>query len=655
MEEARAQVQAQRARRIIAGYQLAVTALSTVLIILGVIPWRSLLGIAEPELRVTPPVLGLGVLLLTLVLLDTATELLYKLAIYPTRRLLLVMALAMLLLAVVSAGIQLQRGQALLTAIGASPALPGAWLLLRLKKKAEERSEEPRGLMRYVIPAVLGLTGMGERLAEELGVIEAADRAGYRWTRLEAAALVSIILLGSLAASTVLAGLAALTGNNILLLLALAPLLALPLLRLHLEAKAKERSRQAEEELPFLSLWAWLMERSGAGSLEDALEEARRSRLLPALGADAGKSLEELARRHPSRRLRRFYAYYLAIRDTGGDVAAFLSDTLRAEIDELRARIAAYAENGVALGTGLLGLLGTALIFVLFSAFLGGGGAGLAAMAILLAAPVGYLVLSMQQPRLRERYEDTKAALAAVVAASAAALLGSLLMLPAIMAVGLAATAGLSVYGIAFRAQKRIVNKEERELLPLLRMVIEYTRSMSDKPISQLLGQAAGSVEEPLASVARAAAKTGDIAARSWLARYTLYTIVRLVGGHGAADPLALEKLYDITYAHVTAYKAASMRLRLLGAIAVGFPPVVVAAASGLQKIVGGTVAPMLEALPLVFTGNIAGLIAWLALLGAGVMGLLAAKAISLTVRDTVWPLAAVLATLLSILASGAF
>ncbi|BES82561.1 hypothetical protein PABY_21280 [Pyrodictium abyssi] len=598
--------------------------------------------------------LGLGIFLFALVVMDLATGLFYRLALYPSRRLVLAAALSMIALGVVSSTLQLERSP-LLAAIGAAPIAPGAWLLYRLKKKAEERPEEPRGLLRYVVPAVLGITPLGERITARLGILEAADRAGIRWTRLEAAAITSLVLVAGLASTCIILGVAALTGSRLLLAVSPLPLLVLPLLRLHLDAKAKERARIAEEELPYLSLWAWLLERSGSGGLEDALEEARRSGLLLALGADAGKSLEELARRHPSRRLRRFYAYYLAIRDTGGDVAAFLADILRSEIDELRARVTAYAENGVALGTGLLGMLGTALIFVLFSAFLGAGGAGLAAIAILLAAPMGYLVLSMQQPRLRERYEDAKAAVAAVVAASAAALLGSLLMLPAIMAVGLAATAGLSVYGVAFRAQKRIVNKEEQELLPLLRMVIEYTRSMSDKPISQLLGQAAGSVEEPLAGVARAAAKTGNVAARSWLARYTLYTVVKLVGGQGASDPLALERLYDLVYAHVNTYKAASMRLRMLGALAVGFPPVVVAAASGLQKIVGGTVAPMLQALPVSFTGGIAEVIAWLALLGAGVMGFLAAKAVSLTVRDTLWPLAAVLATLLSILAFGAF
>lgn len=618
-------------------------------------PWRTLLGLAEPELRIAPPVLGLGVFLLTLVLLDMATGLLYRLAIYPTRRLLLAIVLAMLLLAVVSAGIQLQRDQPLLAAIGASPALPGAWLLLRLRRGLYEKPEEPRGLLRYVIPAVLGLLPLGERLAERLGVLEAAGAAGYRWTRLEAAAITSLVLVAGLASTCIILGIAALTGSRLLLAVSPLPLLVLPLLRLHLDAKAKERARIGEEELPYLSLWAWLLERSGSGGLEDALEEARRSGLLPALGADAGKSLEELARRHPSRRLRRFYAYYLAIRDTGGDVAAFLADILRSEIDELRARVTAYAENGVALGTGLLGLLGTALILVLFSAFLGGGGAGLAAIAILLAAPMGYFVLSTQQPRLRERYEDTRAAMAAVVAASAAVLTGTLLRLPAVLTAGVAAAAGLAAFGVFFRAQKRLVSREERELLPLLRMVIEYTRSMSDKPVSQLLGHAADSVEEPLASVARAAAKTGDVAARSWLARYTLYTVVRLVGGQGASDPLALERLYDLVYAHVSAYKAASMRLRMLGALAVGFPPIVVAAAAGLQRIAGTAVAPMLEALPVVFTGNTAGLIAWLALLGAGVMGFLAAKAVSLTVRDTLWPLAAIVSTLASILAFGAF
>jgi len=585
-----------------------------------------------------------------LLILDLVTGLVARLALYPTRRLLLLASLAMLLLAVASSTLQLQRGEPLLALVGALSAIPGAWLLLRLKRGLEERRKEPRGLLRYVIPAVLGMVGLGEQLSKRLGILEAADKAGMRWTRLEAAALVSIVLLGSLAASTVLAGLAALTENNMLLLLAPAPLLALPLLRIHLDAKAKERARMAEEELPYLSLWAWLIERSGSGSLEDALEEARRSGLLPALGADAGKNLEELARRHPSRRLRRFYSYYLAIRDTGGDVAAFLSDTLRAEIDELRARISAYAENGVALGTGLLGLLGTALIFVLFSAFLGDGGAGLAAIAILLAAPVGYLLLASSQPRLREKYEDAKAASAAAVAASAAVLLADLLGLPSILTAGFAAAAGLGVYGAAFRAQKRLVSKEEHELLPLLRMTIEYTRSMSDQPVSRLLEQAAGSIEEPLAAAARAAARTGGAAARSWLARYTLHTIVNMIGRQGASDPLALEKLYDLVYSHTSAYKAASMRLRLLGFLAIGFPPIVVAAAAGLQRIVGSTVAPMLQTLPITFTGSIAGLIAWLALISAAVMGLLAAKAISLTVRDTLWPLAAIISTLAAVL-----
>ena len=199
------------------------------------------------------------------------------------------------------------------------------------------------------------------------------------------------------------------------------------------------------------------------------------------------------------------------------------------------------------------------------------------------------------------------------------------------------------------------MSKEERELLPLLRMVIEYTRSMSDKPVSQLLEHAAGSVEEPLAAAARAAARTGGIRARSWLAKYTLYTIVDIVGSQGASDPLALERLYDLVYAHVSAYKAASMRLRLLGFLAIGFPPIVVVMTAGLQRIMGSATTRVLESLPLTFSGNVAGFIAWLALIAAAVMGFLAAKAISLTVRDTLWPLAAALSTLATIMLFNVF
>lgn len=621
------------------------------MILLGIVPWRVLAELAEPEIKVTPTVLALGLLLLALVVIDVVSGVFHRLTLYPARRLLVAASLSLIVLGTVSSTLQIQHGRAPLAVVGALPVLPGAWLLARLYRGLQEKPEEPRGLLRYVIPVVLGLMGLGERISGRLGVAEAADRAGLRWTRHEAAAITALVLLGGAVSACVILGIAALTGSRLLLAVSPLPLLVLPLLRLHLDAKAKERAKMAEEELPYLSLWAWMLERSGSGGLEDVLAEARRTGLMPAIGADAGKSLVELSQSHPSRRLRRFYTYYLAIRDTGGDVVMFLSDMLRTEIDALRARISAYAENGVALGTGLLGLLGTALIFVLFGVFLGAGGVGPAFAAILLAAPVGYLVLSTQQPRLREKYEDARAAAAAAISASAGLLVGTILGLPEFMLAGLPAILGLGVYGASFRAQRRVVAREERELLPLIRMVIEYARSMSDKPVPLLLEQAAASIEEPLAGAARAAARSGVITARSWLARYTLYTVVRLVGGRGAMDPLALERLYDLVYTHINAYEAASMRLRLLGVISAGFPPLIIVAAKRLQEMAESTVAPMLHALPVAYTGNIAETISWLALLGAGVMGFLASKAISLTVRDTLWPLVSILVTLLAALA----
>ena len=494
----------------------------------------------------------------------------------------------------------------------------------------------------------LGVNSVGATLVRVLGIERAAERAALQLSRVELSAATGLLLYSSIHAASLL--LALYTLMHSVYLVAAAALLSLTpiLLRLYLDVKAVARAAAAEEELPYLLLWGWLFERSGLGGLEAALREGLRSGLLRFIGLDSNYDLRRLTTIHPSKRLRRLYSYYIAVRDSGGNAVSFLDDALRNEVEWVRVRLTSYAETITAIGTAFVGSLSAVLVLALFTSFIGSLDVPHIALAVVAVTAAGYMALNAVQPRLRERYNDILLALALTAAGALVALLAVMIGLNRLFTLELSLLASTATAAAVFHVQRLRISKEERELLPLLRVVIEYSRSMGDKPLAKLLEIAALNAEEPLASVAKRAAKGLNPKARSWIVAYTLYTVAELASKQGAIEPLALERLYDLVQTHVVARRAAAARAQLLGLIAAGFPPLVVVASAQLKNLIPHTGTTLLPA-PAVALGGIE-LLAVIASVAAGV---LTAKAASLTIRDGLWPLIGLAATLAAQLIAG--
>ncbi len=493
---------------------------------------------------------------------------------------------------------------------------------------------------------------VGPWFSKKFGIRNVALKAGLTWTPLEtsinisfaiAVSIITVTLLVVLNAATdMIIGLKLIPANLLPFLTILALIVPPIILRIWLEIKALERAKGAEDELPYIILWAWLFERMGLNGVREALREASRSKLFKYIAASS-ESDTTLLTNHPSNKLRRFYSYYTAIAESGGDTTAFLEDSIRSEIDSLKSRIAAYAENGLALGTGILGVLSTMLVFNVLAVILSPSAIGLTVSLLPLIAVLGYVNASMLQPRLKSLTAtiSLRCYLLSVTAGLTAftLLLTTVGYRPLVLPI-FVATPILSVIGACYMVETVRIRKEEATVIPLLRLVIEYSKSMSDKPIEYLLELA---LKDVRADYLRFPFKVGTsnlhFRLKSWLARYTLYTIINIVGKHGATDPYALEMLYDLVYTYSSSMRFAALRMRVLGALALGFPPVVVASIAQLSKLGSANLIGVLSlsiSLDTLLLATLASSI---------VMGITVAKLTSFTIRNTLWPLASMLTT----------
>ena len=462
---------------------------------------------------------------------------------------------------------------------------------------------------------------------------EAALAAGYRLTRLESAHRVSLAASLGAAAGAVAAPLAGLVACPLGVAAAVLGVAAPLLLLLHYRATAFDVARAAEEELPFVALWAWMLERAGAGA-EEALRLAASSGLMRGWRGASSMGLDGLARVHPSQEARRLLRHYLAVREMGGDTVKLLEDWLRDSLAALRARIAGYGETALGIGSMAAGAAAIGLMVSLLGPSAGVNPAAVAA-ASLLAAAASIAAIHAAQPRLHDdwgaRGYPVSLALGVLAAAAVVAATGCI-------AAGLAA--GLAAPSIYYIAAARRIAREHAQLTALVRLVLETARSRG-AGITAALESAAGELEEPLRSAARRAARLGEAAGASWITRYTLYTLTRIAASRGVADSVALENLVDIIHAYREARREAATRLKLLAGLAMLIPAVMVAAAALIERLASSLPGQGVFA----FSPTPLKLYCPLTAATASMVGLVAGKAVSLTIRNTLPAAAAAAAT----------
>ncbi len=422
-------------------------------------------------------------------------------------------------------------------------------------------------------------------------------------------------------------------------------ILSLPLvvvgLYAYLSSKANDRARLAEQELAFLALWAWLLEKSGTGTLSDALSYAYTSKLFKSIHKDANSSIDELAEIHPSRNLRRFYRYYSAIRSMGGSTVEFLENIVSTTIEELRHMIESYAEKGHAVGTLILGSMATLLVFAFFSQFLGFTSAiPFSSIAIIVLTITGWLVLNTTQPQLKEEIRDKQVLIVSFLIAIIVCVILLWMDVAPLYLLAIPLLLFMGFYGAWFTNLIRKLSREEEDIISLLRLIIEHARTMPEKPLQVVVKEMYSSHSNEIVRLESLLSGVGK--PKSWLSKYVIYTLQEFIAKKGAIDVLALERLYDLAHNYYHARRVAANRLRILSGLSIGFPPVIVIASRLLEQIV--TSEAYMLVLPLTALDTKALLV--ISILTSTAMGLLTSKATSLTIRNTLYPLASLLATL---------
>jgi hypothetical protein len=485
----------------------------------------------------------------------------------------------------------------------------------------------------------IGLKVAIDKIIDSMRLLRIAKIAGMTGTSLEHRLLLSAII-----------GLVIIFYPLFLIALALWRILGLLLLSLPLvivglyayfSSRASDRARLAEQELAFLALWAWLLEKSGTGILSDALNYAYISQLFKSIQIDAHSSIDELAEMHPSRRLRRFYRYYSAIRSMGGSTVEFLENIVSTAIEELRYMIESYAEKGNAIGTLILGSMATLLVFVFFSQFLGFTGAmPFSSILIVILTIIGWLLLNTIQPQLKEEVRDKQASVISLLVTTLAGIVLLWVGVEPLYLLTIPLLLFMGSYGAWFTWFTRKLSQEEEDIINLLRLIIEHARTMPEKPLQVIVKEmysSHGSEVERLQTLLSGVDKP-----KSWLTRYVIYTLQEFIAKRGAIDILALERLYDLAHNYRHARRVATSRLRILSGLSIGFPPVIVIATRLLERIVATEAYMSILPLSVASTKTVVAM----SILTSIAMGLLSSKAISLTIRNTLYPLVSLLVTL---------
>jgi len=273
--------------------------------------------------------------------------------------------------------------------------------------------------------------------------------------------------------------------------------LAIPLVLLltpiaYLSSRRGDRKRRVEDELPWFTLYASIMQSAGL-SLYESLKRLIGKNILPAieteativernvklLGMDQVNAIEALARHHPSRRFSEFLYSYTTILRTGGDLVSYLESRVREYLELLKFRLKRYAERSVDLGEILISMF-FILTSIVVSLTLVAGDIALAAIRMYnyLAIPIItvtlYSVINTIQPRLYDRYSVNHAlpAITTPLATLIAVILGwKPWLVIASFTVGLAGG-----YGFQYYMQQKVISAQEKALQDFLRDVAEYRK-----------------------------------------------------------------------------------------------------------------------------------------------------------------------------------
>jgi len=372
-------------------------------------------------------------------------------------------------------------------------------------------------------------------------------------------------------------------------LLAVMAIPAIPLAypKLKLRSLVGDRRRGLEDEVPFFTVFASILQSVGI-SLYNSLLAVIGKGVFRQVEKDAllikrdvefffkspVEALEDVGRRHPNEKMRTLLLGYTSEWRSGGDMSAYLDAKADDYLKDMEFRWKQYAERASDIGETTISLLFVFPMMILMAAFIFPSQAlTMTSLVLTLVIPLlSVLVFGVVHSTQPKTYNMISGDWRLAAAAGAAAFIASLLAhTPVWLCLAASLAAATALYGAVVVFQMREIGMMEKALPQFLRDVTEY-RKMGYDITRAIMRIAEENTYNPvfdalLASVARqlnlgVRLVDVEVPTRSWLTKMCFFLLAQVVeSGGGTAK--CLETLTDFTN-HVVRVKRetrASMRL----------------------------------------------------------------------------------------------
>ena len=453
-------------------------------------------------------------------------------------------------------------------------------------------------------------------------------------------------------------------------LLAVMAVPAIPLSypKLKMRSAVGDRRRALEDEVPFFTVFASILQSVGISLYNSFLavigrgvfKEIEKDALMIKRNVDfffrsPVEALEEIGRTHPNEKMRTLLLGYTSEYRSGGDIVSYLEAKADDYLKDTSFRWRSYAEKATDLGETVISLMFVFPMMILMSAFIFPG------QAITMTSLVLSIVLPLMtcavfgvthsiQPKTYNviggdlRLSGVTGALAFITA--------YMLKAPVWLCIAASLSAATAIYGSAVLIQSREISAMEKALPQFLRDITEFKKMGYD--INRAIVKVSeentyNPVFDAVLNVVTRQVELGvrltevEVPSRSWLVRMVFFLLGEVVeSGGGTAKCLETLASFVNQITRVKRETKSSMRLYQLLSL---FTPIglsfVMALMFTLLTAFTATLAPGVEAGIL---GELTEVpqqlmdLAYLLVISSSVcVALLSTKAVDLTAKNTLW------------------
>ncbi|HIE14147.1 TPA: hypothetical protein EYP70_02630, partial [Candidatus Bathyarchaeota archaeon] len=347
------------------------------------------------------------------------------------------------------------------------------------------------------------------------------------------------------------------------------PFITLVYPKIRLKSLIGDRKRSLEDEVPFFTVYASIMQSVGL-SLYNSLTSIIGREIFPQVEKDAMiakrnveffykspvEALEDLGRIHPNEKMKGLLLGYTSEWRSGGDMARYLEAKAEDFLAEMKFRWRSYGERASDIGEAVTSLLFVFPMIILMSAFIAPAHAStllgvLVSAGIPLLTAITFGIIHMIQPK---SYDKIDGNLPLSLASATTLFLATYLFgAPFWFCFSAAFAGGAAAYGGSVLLQLRNIRLLEGFLPAFLRDVTEYKKMGYDvnRAILKLSRQCSYSpvLNETLRIVARQVELgvrivEAKVPTRSWIAKICFF-LLSMVVESGGGTARCLETLTD--------------------------------------------------------------------------------------------------------------